>query len=37
VPRAEGVIFDFFVSYPEVNRYDLEAITVPVLIGRRRG
>jgi pimeloyl-ACP methyl ester carboxylesterase len=32
VPRAEGVIFDFFVSFPDVNRYDLEAITVPVLI-----
>ncbi len=32
VPRADGVIFDFFVSFPDVNRYDLEAITVPVLI-----
>ncbi len=32
VPRAEGVIFDFFVSFPAVNHYDLEAITVPVLI-----
>ena len=32
VPRAEGVIFDFFVSFPDVNDYDLEAITVPTLI-----
>jgi pimeloyl-ACP methyl ester carboxylesterase len=32
VPRAEGVIFDFFVSFPDVNQYDLEAVTVPVLI-----
>jgi pimeloyl-ACP methyl ester carboxylesterase len=32
VPRAEGVIFDWFVSFPDVNHYDLEAITVPVLI-----
>jgi pimeloyl-ACP methyl ester carboxylesterase len=32
VPRAEGVIFDWFVSSPDVNHYDLEAITVPVLI-----
>ena len=32
VPRAEGVIFDFFVSFPDVNHYDLEAVTVPALI-----
>ncbi len=32
LPRAEGVIFDFFVSFPDVNHYQLEAITVPVLI-----
>jgi pimeloyl-ACP methyl ester carboxylesterase len=32
VPRAEGVIFDFFVSFPDVNHYDLDAVTVPVLI-----
>jgi pimeloyl-ACP methyl ester carboxylesterase len=32
VPRAEGVLFDFFVSFPDVNHYDLKAITVPVLI-----
>jgi pimeloyl-ACP methyl ester carboxylesterase len=32
VPRAEGVIFDFFISNPDVNHYDLEAITVPTLI-----
>ena len=32
VPRAEGVLFDFFVSFPDVNHYDLESITVPVLI-----
>jgi pimeloyl-ACP methyl ester carboxylesterase len=31
-PRAEGVIFDFFVSNPDVNRYDLESVTVPTLI-----
>ena len=31
-PRADGVIFDFFVSNPDVNAYDLEAITVPALI-----
>jgi pimeloyl-ACP methyl ester carboxylesterase len=32
LPRAEGVIFDFFTSFPDVNHYELEAITVPVLI-----
>src|SRR5262245_24802818 len=32
VPRADGVIFDFFVSFPDVNQYDLEAVTVPTLI-----
>ncbi len=32
VPRAEGVIFDFFISFPDVNDYDLEAVTVPALI-----
>jgi pimeloyl-ACP methyl ester carboxylesterase len=32
VPRAEGVIFDFFVSFPEINHYDLEAVTVPAVI-----
>jgi pimeloyl-ACP methyl ester carboxylesterase len=32
VPRADGVLFDFFVSFPDVNHYRLEAITVPVLI-----
>jgi pimeloyl-ACP methyl ester carboxylesterase len=32
VPRGDGVIFDFYVSFPDVNRYHLEAITVPVLI-----
>jgi pimeloyl-ACP methyl ester carboxylesterase len=32
VPRAEGVIFDWFVSFPDVNHYDLEQVTVPVLI-----
>jgi hypothetical protein len=26
------VIFDFFVTFPDVNHYDLDAITVPVLI-----
>ena len=31
-PRADGVIFDFFVSNPDVNGYDLEAIRVPTLI-----
>ena len=31
-PRADGVIFDFFVSNPDVTGYDLEAITVPTLI-----
>ena len=32
LPRADGVIFDFFVSFPDVNHYQLEAVTVPVLI-----
>jgi pimeloyl-ACP methyl ester carboxylesterase len=32
VPRGDGVIFDFFVSFPHVNHYDLGAVTVPVLI-----
>jgi pimeloyl-ACP methyl ester carboxylesterase len=32
VPRAEGVIFDFFVSNPDVNNYDLDAVMVPTLI-----
>ena len=31
-PRADGVIFDFFVSNPDVSSYDLEAIRVPTLI-----
>ena len=31
-PRADGVIFDFFVSNPDVNGYELEAIRVPTLI-----
>ncbi len=31
-PRADGVIFDFFVSNPDVNRYRLESVTVPTLI-----
>jgi pimeloyl-ACP methyl ester carboxylesterase len=32
LPRGDGVIFDFFVTFPDVNPYDLDAITVPVLI-----
>jgi pimeloyl-ACP methyl ester carboxylesterase len=32
VPRAQGVIFDFFVTFPDVNHYHLEAVTVPTLI-----
>ncbi len=32
VPRAEGVIFDFFVSFPDIANYDLEAVTAPTLI-----
>lgn len=32
VPRAQGVIFDFFVTFADVNHYDLEAVAVPVLI-----
>jgi hypothetical protein len=32
LPRAQGVIFDFFASFPDVNHYDLEAVTVPTLI-----
>lgn len=36
VPRAEGVIFDFFVSNPDVNHYGLEAVKVPTLIVHAR-
>ena len=36
VLRAEGVIFDFFVSNPDVNNYDLVAVTVPTLIVHAR-
>lgn len=36
VPRAEGVIFDFFVSSPDVNTYDLVTLTVPTLIVHAR-
>lgn len=32
VPRAHGVIFDFFVSFPDLNHYDLGDVIVPVLI-----
>jgi hypothetical protein len=28
-PRADGVIFDFFVPFPDANHHDLEAITSP--------
>jgi pimeloyl-ACP methyl ester carboxylesterase len=31
-PRAEGVIFGFFTSNPDVSGYDLGAIKVPTLI-----
>jgi pimeloyl-ACP methyl ester carboxylesterase len=30
--KTEGVTFDAFVSDPDVNNYQLEALTVPVLI-----
>jgi pimeloyl-ACP methyl ester carboxylesterase len=30
--RAAGAIFDGFVSDPDVNNYDLEAVSVPALI-----
>jgi pimeloyl-ACP methyl ester carboxylesterase len=36
VPRAAGVIFDFFVSNPDVNNYDLVTVTVPTLIVHAR-
>lgn len=32
VPRADGVLFDMFVSNPDVDRYDLAAVTVPALL-----
>ncbi|HVB43873.1 MAG TPA: alpha/beta hydrolase [Streptosporangiaceae bacterium] len=32
LPRAEGVLFDFFVSNPDVNNYDLVTLMVPTLI-----
>ncbi len=31
-PRAEGALFDAFISDPDVNGYKLEAITAPTLI-----
>ncbi len=31
-PRAQGAIFDAYISNPDVNDYDLEAISVPCLI-----
>ncbi len=31
-PRAEGAVFDAFVSNPEVNAYPLEDLTVPTLL-----
>jgi pimeloyl-ACP methyl ester carboxylesterase len=34
--RAEGAIFDAFISNPDVNHYDLEAIKVPTLIVHAR-
>ena len=30
--RAEGAVFDAFVSNPEINHYPLEAVRVPTLI-----
>jgi pimeloyl-ACP methyl ester carboxylesterase len=36
VPRSDGVIFDFFVSNPDVNNYDLDAVMVPTLIVHAR-
>jgi pimeloyl-ACP methyl ester carboxylesterase len=30
--KVEGVVFDAFVSNADVNRYDLEAISVPALL-----
>jgi hypothetical protein len=33
--RRHGVIFDFFVSNPDVNNYPLEAVTVPGADGDR--
>jgi pimeloyl-ACP methyl ester carboxylesterase len=32
LPRGDGVIFDFFVTFPDVNHHDLDAITVPIIM-----